>query len=163
MTPASAARWVLPAIAIAIVVFVVLAPLAVVIVHAMSGGVTLYIAALIDAEAQEALELTALVTIIVVTLTTVFGVAAAWALTKYRTRATRVLMTLVDLPLAVSPVVAGMLFVLMFGARGWFGPWLDANGLKIIFATPGIVIATTFVTLPLVARLFLERWSARQS
>lgn len=127
-------------------------PLIVVLTEALKKGWDVYIAALTDPDARSALRLTLLVAAITVPLNTFFGVAAAWAVTKFRFRGKGFLITLIDLPFAVSPVIGGLIFVLVFGANGWFGPWLSAHDIKIVFALPGIVLATLFVTFPFVAR-----------
>jgi sulfate transport system permease protein len=127
-------------------------PLAAVFAQAFAHGLRGYLSAVRDPVALAAVRLTLVVAVIVVPINTLFGVAAAWAVTRFRFRAKRLLVTLIDLPFSVSPVVAGMLFVLLFGAQGLFGPWLVAHGFRVLFALPGIVLATLFVTLPFVAR-----------
>ena len=127
-------------------------PLVSVFYEALSKGFELYLAALVEPEAVEAVKLTLLTTVIAVPLNLVFGVAAAWAIAKFEFPGKQVLITLIDLPFSVSPVVAGLIYVLLFGAQGWLGPWLAAHDVKIIFAVPGIVLATVFVTFPFVAR-----------
>jgi sulfate transport system permease protein len=134
-----------------LVVFLIL-PLIVVFAEALRQGIGAYVAALIEPRAVAAIELTLLTTVIVVPLNAVFGLAAAWAITKFEFPGKNLLITLIDLPFSVSPVIGGMLFVLLFGLQGLFGPWLIDHGFKIIFAILGIVIATLFVTLPFVAR-----------
>ncbi len=129
-----------------------LLPLVSVFYEALRGGVRLYFASLINADAMTAVRLTLLTAGIAVPCNLVFGLAAAWALAKFEFRGKGTLITLIDLPFAVSPVVSGLVFVLLFGAGGWFGPWLTANNLHIIFAVPGVVLATMFVTFPFVAR-----------
>jgi sulfate transport system permease protein len=145
-------RWLLIVIALLFLTVFLFLPLAVVFATALQRGVQLYFNALTAPDTLAAVRLTLLVAAIVVPLNTVFGVAAAWAIARFQFRGKQVLITLIDLPFAVSPVIAGMVFVLLFGAQGWLGPWLQANQLKIIFAVPGIVLATLFVTLPFVAR-----------
>ena len=115
-------------------------------------GLAAYVAALIDPDALAAIRLTLLVAAIAVPLNVVFGLAAAWASPSSSSRGKSVLITLIDLPFSVSPVVSGLVFVLLFGAQGWLGPWLHGHDIKIIFAVPGIVLATIFVTFPFVAR-----------
>jgi sulfate/thiosulfate transport system permease protein len=132
-------------------VFLVI-PLVAVFTEAFSQGVRVYIAAITNAEARSAIRLTLLTAAIAVPLNTVFGVAAAWAITRFEFRGKNLLTTLIDLPFAVSPVIAGMIYVLLFGSHGVLGPWLIARGIHIVFAVPGIVLATTFVTFPFVAR-----------
>lgn len=127
-------------------------PLGSVFAEALKKGVGLYFAAITNSEALSAIKLTLLTAAIAVPLNLVFGLAASWAITRFEFRGKNLLTTLIDLPFAVSPVIAGMIYVLMFGAQGWFGGWLMAHHLRIIFAVPGIVLATTFVTFPFVAR-----------
>ncbi|HEX3844985.1 MAG TPA: sulfate ABC transporter permease subunit CysW [Steroidobacteraceae bacterium] len=129
-----------------------LAPLAVVFAAAFRNGIQAYFQTFADPDTQAAIRLTLLTALVVVPLNTVFGLAAAWAIAKFEFRGKSLLITLIDLPIAVSPVISGMLFVLLFGMRGWFGAWLAANGISIVFAIPGIMIATLFVTFPYVAR-----------
>jgi sulfate transport system permease protein len=129
-----------------------LAPLLTVFVSAFSKGVGAYFAALAQGETLDAIGLTLLTAGISVPLNVVFGIAAAWLVSKYDFWGKSVLITLIDLPFSVSPVISGLIFVLLFGAHGWFGPWLAERDIRIIFAVPGIVMATTFVTFPLVAR-----------
>jgi sulfate transport system permease protein len=128
------------------------APLVVVFGEALRKGVGAYFAALVDPEARSAIWLTLITTAVVIPLNLVFGVAAAWCITKFSFPGKSLLLSLVDLPFAVSPVVAGLVFVLVFGRNGWFGPWLADHDWHVIFAWPGIVLATTFVTLPFIAR-----------
>ncbi len=127
-------------------------PLAAVFYEAFRQGLAVYWAAITDPYAQAAIRLTLLVVAIAVPLNVVFGVSAAWAIAKFRFRGKQVLITMIDMPFAVSPVVAGLIYVLLYGVHGWFGPWLVEHDLRIIFAVPGIVLATTFVTFPFVAR-----------
>ena len=127
-------------------------PLVAVFASALRDGLGEYVAAIIDPAALAALRLTLEAAAIAVPLNLVFGVAAAWAIARFRFPGRALLITLIDLPLAVSPVIAGMVFVLLFGSRGVLGPWLAAHHLRVIFALPGIVLATTFVTFPFVAR-----------
>jgi sulfate transport system permease protein len=131
--------------------FIIL-PLIVVFVQAFSKGITTYINALTDPDALSAIRLTLIVAFASVTLNLFFGVAAAWAITKFRFPGKTLLLTLIDLPFSVSPVVAGLLFVLLFGLQGLLGPWLAAHDIKILFALPAIILATMFVTFPFVAR-----------
>jgi sulfate transport system permease protein len=132
-------------------VFVVL-PLVLVFSEAFSRGVGFYLAALGDPEALAAIRLTLLTAAISVTLNLVFGIIAAWAIAKFDFRGKTLLTTLIDLPFSVSPVISGLVFVLLFGAQGFFGPWLMAHGVHILFAVPAIVLATSFVTFPFVVR-----------
>jgi sulfate transport system permease protein len=131
--------------------FIVL-PLILVFVEAFRKGWDTYIAALTEPDAISAIQLTLLAAAIAVPLNLIFGVSAAWAIARFEFRGKQFLITLIDLPFSVSPVVAGLIYVLIFGAHGWFGGWLQANDIKIIFAVPGIVLATIFVTFPFVAR-----------
>jgi sulfate transport system permease protein len=127
-------------------------PLAAVFTEALRKGLDAFLEAFKEPDAWSAVKLTLLVAAISVPLNLVFGVSAAWAIAKFEFRGKALLTTLVDLPFSVSPVVAGLIYVLVFGAQGWFGPWLQANDVKIIFAVPGIVLATVFVTFPFIAR-----------
>ena len=136
-------------------------PLATVFTEALRQGVGVYLAALVEPDALAALELTVLAALLAVPLNLVFGVWAAWLVTKFDFRGKSVLVTLIDLPFSVSPVVVGLIYVLMFGAQGWFGPWLQAHDLQILFALPGIVLATVFVTFPLVARELIPLMEAQ--
>lgn len=140
-----------------------LVPLAVVFLTAFRDGLGAYLRAVTDPETFSAIRLTLIAAGIAVPLNLVFGVAAAWLLSKYEFPGRSLLITLIDLPFSVSPVVAGLIFVLLFGARGWFGPWLEQLDVKVIFAVPGIVIATTFITFPLVAREVLSVMQAQGS
>ena len=145
-------RWLLITGAVVLIALVVLLPLAVVIVEASAAGWSAYLDAVTEADTLAAVRLTLLVAVLCVPANLVFGIAAAWAITKFRFPGKNLLLTLIDLPFSVSPVVAGLVFVLIFGAHGWFGPWLRDHEIKVIFATPGIVLATIFVTFPFVAR-----------
>lgn len=145
-------KWILIGAAGLVLFWLIVLPLIVVITESLKKGWDVYLAALIHPDAQSALKLTLLVAAITVPLNAVFGVAAAWAVTKFRFRGKGFLITLIDLPFAVSPVIGGMIFILIFGAHGWFGSWLSANDIKVVFALPGIVLATLFVTFPFVAR-----------
>jgi sulfate/thiosulfate transport system permease protein len=127
-------------------------PLATVFTEALRQGVSVYAAAIAEPEALAAIRLTLLTAVLVVPLNVIFGIAAAWSVTKFEFPGKSFLITLIDLPFSVSPVIGGMLFVLLFGLQGLFGPWLLGHNIRIIFAIPGIVIATLFVTLPFVAR-----------
>jgi sulfate/thiosulfate transport system permease protein len=139
-------------LSVAFLAALLLAPLAVVFVTAFQGGVRVYLQTFADRDTQAAIRLTLLTALVVVPINTVFGLAAAWAIAKFEFRGKSLLITLIDLPIAVSPVISGMLLVLLFGMRGWFGAWLAANGISLVFAIPGIMIATLFVTFPYVAR-----------
>jgi sulfate transport system permease protein len=131
---------------------VLFVPLAAIFTEALRKGVGLYFASFTDAHALAAIRLTLITAAICVPLNLVFGLAAAWAITKFQFPGKSILITLIDLPFAVSPVISGLIFVLLFGMRGWLGPWLDSHNVQIIFAVPGIVLATLFVTFPFVAR-----------
>jgi sulfate transport system permease protein len=136
-------------------------PLAAVFSEALSRGIAAYFASFTSPDTVSAIGLTLLVSAIAVPLNTVFGIAAAWAVAKFEFRGKSFLITLIDLPFAVSPVIAGLIYVLIFGAQGWFGPWLQANDIRIIFAVPGIIIATVFVTFPFVARELIPLMQAQ--
>ncbi|MES3003775.1 MAG: sulfate ABC transporter permease subunit CysW [Pseudomonadota bacterium] len=136
-------------------------PLAAVFTEALRKGAGAYVEALKEPDAWAAIRLTLITAAIAVPLNLVFGVAAAWCIAKFEFRGKAFLTTLVDLPFSVSPVVAGLIYVLMFGAQGWFGPWLAAHDIKIIFAVPGIVLATVFVTFPFIARELIPLMQAQ--
>ena len=138
-----------------------LLPLASVFVEAFRKGFDAYLAALVDPDALSAIKLTLIVAIVSVPMNLVFGVAAAWAITKFNFPGKRFLITMIDLPFSVSPVIAGLIFVLVFGAQGWFGSWFVDNNVKIIFAVPGILLATIFVTFPFVARELIPLMEAQ--
>ena len=145
-------RWTLITIAILFLTIFVVLPLVVVFTEAFSRGVATYLAALAEPEALSAIRLTLMVAAISVGLNLVFGVIAAWAIAKFDFPGKVFLITLIDLPFSVSPVISGLVFVLLFGAQGYFGTWLIAHNVQILFAVPGIALATTFVTFPFVAR-----------
>lgn len=136
-------------------------PLGAVFVEAFRKGWETYLASLVEPDALAAIRLTLIAAAIAVPLNLAFGIAAAWAVTKHDFPGKQFLITLIDLPFSVSPVVAGLIYVLLFGASGWFGPWLQANDIKIIFAVPGIVLATVFVTVPFVARELIPLMQAQ--
>jgi sulfate transport system permease protein len=146
------ARWVLIAIALTFCLVFLLLPLANVFAQALAKGWTYYWNSLTHPDSRAAIKLTLWVAVICVPLNVVFGLAAAWAIAKFEFRGNYLLITLIDLPFSVSPVVAGLMFVVLFGLQGFFGKWLDAHDVKIIFAVPGIVLATLFITFPFVAR-----------
>jgi len=150
--PQLATRGLLITLAVLLLALFLVLPLLVVFVQALAQGVGPFLAALGTADALAAVRMTLTVAALCVPLNTVFGVVAAWLVAKYDFRGKGVLLTLIDLPFAVSPVISGMIFVLVFGLHGWFGPWLDARDIRVIFALPGMVLATTFVTFPFVAR-----------
>jgi len=145
-------RYLLIGIALTFVLLFLLLPLVFMMFEAFSKGVACYKESLTDEDTQHALYLTLLAAGIAVPINIVFGLAASWCIAKFEFPGKSILITLIDLPFAISPVVAGLLFVLLFGLNGWFGPFLDAHNIKIIYAVPGIVIATLFVTFPFVAR-----------
>ncbi|WP_426454084.1 sulfate ABC transporter permease subunit CysW [Paenibacillus sp. S-38] len=161
ITESGLVRGILITIALLFLGFLLILPLASIFVEAFRKGWEVYEAALVEADAAAAIRLTLTVAAIAVPLNLVFGVAAAWAITKFRFKGKNLLITLIDLPFAVSPVISGLIFVLLFGAKGWFGPWLQENDIKIIFALPGIVLATVFVTFPFVARELLPVMQAQ--
>lgn len=134
-----------------LVLFLII-PMALVLTYALSKGISLYANSLLDPDALAAIRLTGMVALISALCNLIFGLAASWAITKYEFPGKRILLTLIDLPFSVSPVISGLIFVLLFGAQGLFGSWLMEHDIKIIFATPGIVLATLFVTFPFVAR-----------
>jgi sulfate transport system permease protein len=145
-------RWLLIATALGFLALFLFVPLAAVLASAFAKGLGVFLAAITEPDALAAVRLTLLVAAIAVPLNLVFGLAAAWAIAKFDFVGKNVLTTLIDLPLGVSPVISGLTFVLLFGAQGLLGPWLIDHGLQVIFAVPGIVLATIFVTVPLVAR-----------
>jgi sulfate transport system permease protein len=145
-------RVALTVVALAFLGLFLLLPLAVVFGEALRRGVTAYFEAVSHPETWAAVKLTLLAAALAVPLNTAFGLCAAWAVAKFEFRGKSVLMALIDLPFTVSPVVAGLMFVLVFGLQGWLGPWLDRHDLHVVFAVPGIVLATVFVTFPFVAR-----------
>ncbi|GJG95617.1 sulfate ABC transporter permease subunit CysW [Cupriavidus pauculus] len=156
-------RYTLITVAVLFLALFLFVPLASVFYEALRKGVDTYLAALIEPDAVEAIKLTLTVAAIAVPLNVVFGVAAAWAIAKFDFRGKNLLITLIDLPFSVSPVISGLIYVLMFGAQGWFGPWLEAHDIKIMFAVPGIVLATIFVTFPFVARELIPLMQAQGS
>ena len=154
-------RWLLIALALAFLTLFLFIPLASVFYEALKKGFDVYLNALKEPDAWSAIKLTLIAAAIAVPANLVFGVAAAWAIAKFEFRGKSVLITLIDLPFAVSPVISGLIYVLLFGAQGWFGPWLQAHDIKIIFAVPGIVLATIFVTFPFVARELIPLMQAQ--
>jgi len=145
-------KWSLIAAALAFLSLFLFLPLAAVFYEALRKGLDVYIAALGEADALAAIKLSFAVAAIAVPANLVFGITAAWAIARFEFRGKSLLLTLVDLPFSVSPVVSGLIYVLIFGAQGWIGPWLQSHDLKILFALPGIALATVFVTFPFVAR-----------
>jgi sulfate transport system permease protein len=148
----SIVRWSFIAVSLLFLAALLLAPLATVFVMAFDKGWRAYIASFADPDTAAAIRLTLITALVVVPLNTVFGLAASWAMAKFEFRGKSFLITLVDLPLAISPVISGMIYVLLFGLHGWFGVWLQEHDISIIFALPGIILATMFVTFPYVAR-----------
>jgi sulfate/thiosulfate transport system permease protein len=154
-------KWLLIGVALAFLTLFLFVPLAVVFVEAFKKGVGVYVAAITDPDAVSAIQLTLLAAAISVPLNLVFGIAAAWCIAKFDFRGKNVLLTLIDLPFSVSPVISGLIYVLVFGLQGWFGEWLRDHDLKIIFAVPGIVLATVFITFPFVARELIPLMQAQ--
>ncbi|WP_114922341.1 sulfate ABC transporter permease subunit CysW [Neisseria elongata] len=154
-------QWLLIGIALLFLAVMLVIPLTAVFAEALKGGWRLYLASLSDPEALSAIKLTLLTAAIVVPVNAVLGVAMAWLLTRFNFRGKQLLTTLLDLPFSVSPVVAGLMFVLLFGAHTAFGGWLEAHGIQIIFAIPGIILATLFVTFPFVAREIIPLMQAQ--
>jgi sulfate/thiosulfate transport system permease protein len=136
-------------------------PLVLVFAYAFGEGVAAYFASFTHPDARSAIRLTLIAAAISVPLNTIFGVAASWAITRFEFKGKNLLITMIDLPFAISPVIAGLIFVLLFGARGWFGPFLQEHDIRIIFAVPGIVLATMFVTFPFVARELIPLMQAQ--
>jgi sulfate transport system permease protein len=156
-------RLTLIAAALFIVALFLVLPLVSVFVQAFAQGWRMYVDAVRQDDVISALKLTLLVTALAVPLNVVFGIAASWAITRFDFVGKNALITLIDIPLAVSPVVAGMMYIEVFGLHGWFGPWLDAHNVHIVFAVPGIVLATIFVTFPFVARELIPFMQAQGS
>lgn len=154
-------RWALIALALAFLTLFLFVPLAAVFTEALRKGVDTYFSALSDPDAISAIQLTFIAAAIALPLNLVFGVAAAWTIAKFEFKGKSILITLIDLPFAVSPVVAGLIYVLIFGLQGWFGEWLTDHDIKVIFAIPGIVLATVFVTFPFVARELIPLMQAQ--
>ena len=145
-------RALLIGLALVLMALMLILPVVVVFTEALRKGVSIYFASFSDPDALAAIQLTLMVAAISVPLNTIFGIAASWAIAKFEFNGKSLLVTLIDLPFSISPVVSGLIYVLLFGAQGVFGPWLKAHGIEIIFALPGIVLATVFVTFPFVAR-----------
>ena len=154
-------RRVLIAVALLFLSFFLFVPLAAVFFEAFKKGFDVYLAAITEADARSAIWLTLIAAAVSVPLNLMFGIAAAWAIAKFDFRGKNVLLTLIDLPFSVSPVIAGLIYVLIFGLQGWFGEWLRDHDLKVIFAVPGIVLATLFVTFPFVARELIPLMQAQ--
>lgn len=154
-------RRTLIAVALLFLTLFLFVPLATVFVEALKKGWDVYLAAIVEDDARSAIQLTLIAAAISVPLNLVFGVAAAWCIAKFEFRGKSLLLTLIDLPFSVSPVIAGLIFVLVFGLQGWFGEWLRDHDLKVIFAVPGIVLATVFITFPFVARELIPLMQAQ--
>ncbi len=154
-------KWTLIGVALAFLAFFLFVPLAIVFAEAFKKGWDVYLAAITEPDALSAIQLTLIAAVISVPLNLVFGVAAAWCIAKFEFRGKNVLLTLIDLPFSVSPVIAGLIYVLVFGLQGWFGETLRDHDLKVIFAVPGIVLATVFVTFPFVARELIPLMQAQ--
>lgn len=161
ITEGPAARFVLTSVALVFLALVLIAPLVLVFSEALRKGAGPFLEALSSRDTVSALQLTLLTAAVSVPANLVFGVAAAWLIAKHEFRGKSFLLTLIDLPFAVSPVVAGLLFVLLFSSHGWFGPWLAEHGLRILFAPPSIIIATIFITFPFVARELIPLMEAQ--
>lgn len=145
-------RWFFIGLSLLFLAALLIAPLATVMVMALEKGIHAYLASFADPDTAAALKLTLITALVVVPLNTLFGLAASWAIAKFEFRGKSFLITFIDLPLAISPVISGLIFVLLFGSRGWFGPWFQDHDISVIFALPGIILATMFVTFPYVAR-----------
>jgi sulfate transport system permease protein len=156
-------RYTLIGLALTFMGLFLVLPLLAVFTEALRKGFDAYWVALQEPDAWAAIRLTLVTALIAVPLNLVFGVAAAWAIAKFEFKGKSLLITLIDLPFSVSPVVAGLIYVLVFGAQGWFGPWLQAHDIKVIFAVPGIVLATVFVTFPFIARELIPLMQAQGS
>ncbi|MCM2587769.1 sulfate ABC transporter permease subunit CysW [Rossellomorea marisflavi] len=154
-------KWLLITIALLFLGLFLILPLITVFLQAFDKGLDVYMAAITQPEALSAIKLTLLVALISVPVNALFGIAAAWAITKFQFRGKNILITLIDLPFAISPIIAGLIFVLLFGAQGVFGDWLFEHDIKIVFAVPGIILATLFVTVPFVARELIPLMQAQ--
>jgi len=154
-------KWTLITVGVAYFTLFLLLPLITVFYEALRKGWEVYVAAIVEPDAMSAIKLTLIAAAISLPLNVIFGLAAAWAVAKFEFRGKQLLITLIDLPFSVSPVVAGLIYVLLFGANGWFGGWLRDNDIKVIFAVPGIVLATIFVTVPFVARELIPLMQAQ--
>jgi sulfate transport system permease protein len=151
-TEPAVVRWMLIALALGFLALFLFIPLAAVFSQAFEKGLSFYLAALKEQDTVAAIKLTLLVAFVAVPLNLVFGVAASWAVAKFSFPGKNLLITLIDLPFSVSPVISGLIYVLIFGRQGWLGPWLETHDIRIIFAAPGIILATIFVTFPFIAR-----------
>jgi sulfate transport system permease protein len=160
-TESATVRWLLTGTAVLFLTLFLFVPLATVLFEAFRKGLDVYLAAITDTDALAAIRLTLIAAGISVPMNLVFGVAAAWCIAKFEFRGKNVLLTLIDLPFSVSPVISGLIYVLVFGLQGWFGGWLRDHDLKVIFAVPGIVLATVFVTFPFIARELIPLMQAQ--
>jgi sulfate transport system permease protein len=154
-------RWLLIGTALAFLTLFLFVPLFAVFYEALRKGWQVYVAAILEPDALSAIKLTLIAALISVPLNLVFGIAAAWSIAKFDFRGKNLLLTLIDLPFSVSPVIAGLIYMLIFGLQGWFGEWLRDHDLKIVFAVPGIVLATVFITFPFVARELIPLMQAQ--
>lgn len=154
-------RWSLIAIALVFLSLFLFVPLAAVFTEGLRKGFATYLAAVVEPDALSSIKLTLIAAAIALPLNLVFGLAAAWAIAKFEFRGKSILITLIDLPFAVSPVIAGLIYVLIFGLQGWFGEWLSDHDMKVVFAIPGIVLATIFVTFPFIARELIPLMQAQ--
>jgi sulfate transport system permease protein len=155
------AKWVLIAAALIFLALFLVTPLIVVFAEALATGWQAYLAAIHEPDAVSAIRLSLLAAAVAVPVNTLFGLAAAWSITKFDFPGKNILITLLDIPFAVSPIISGLIFVLIFGAQGWLGPWLSDHDLRIVFAVPGIILATMFVTVPFVARELIPHMQAQ--
>jgi sulfate/thiosulfate transport system permease protein len=161
MSEPNSVRWLLTGVALLFLGLFLLVPLTALFTQAFEKGTGAYIAAIREPDALSAVRLTLLTAAISVPLNLVFGISAAWSIAKFQFPGKSLLITLIDLPFSVSPVVSGLIYVLLFGLQGWLGPWLDLHDIKIIFAVPGIVLATIFVTFPFIARELIPLMQAQ--
>jgi sulfate transport system permease protein len=160
-TEPAVVRWLLISIALVFLLLFLLLPLAAVFSQAFEKGLTVYLDALREPDTLSSIKLTLITAAVTVPLNLFFGVTAAWAIAKFSFPGKNLLVTLIDLPFSVSPVISGLIYVLIFGLQGWLGPWLDAHDIKIVFAVPGIILATIFVTFPFVARELIPLMEAQ--
>ncbi len=156
-------RYLFIGVMFAFIVIFLIFPVCVVLIEALQGGLKFYFNTLLSTHSLTAIRLTLLVALAVVPLNTIFGICAAWAVTHFKFRGKGLLISLIEIPLWVSPVIGGLVFALLFGRRGWLGPWLDDHNIQILFAYPGIVLATAFVTFPFVARGLIPLMQAQGS
>jgi sulfate/thiosulfate transport system permease protein len=157
----AAVRWLLIFVTFAFLTALLFLPLVAVFSQALAKGIPAYLESLRDSDTRAAIRLTLLTAAVAVPLNALFGIAAAWSIAKFEFKGKSLLITLIDLPFAVSPVISGLVFVLLFGLQGWLGPWLQSHDLKVIFAVPGILLATLFVTFPFVARELIPLMQAQ--